>query len=161
MRGGKKDPIDEGFLIPRVAALLVLGKSTSEIADTLSVSFNTVKKIAVMDATKSMVRDMGESVLSVAKSVIRKRTADMTELACEVLLEHLKKERSLDAVKLVYKVAGVLADEPVQKNQGSGAITVVLPGAQLTQESVIDVTGGQVDVQPGEQNGDDHEERGV
>lgn len=133
-RGGKKDPLDEGFLIPRVAALLIMGKSTTEIADTLNIGFNSVRKIREMEATKAMVRDNSEAVLGVAKAVIRKKTAEMVELAGEVLLEHLKKERSLDAVKLVFKVAGALSEEPVQKNQGSGTIQVILPGSTINND---------------------------
>ena len=153
-RGGVMQPIQKTVLIPQIAALLVLGKSTAQIAQQLNVGFNTVKKLATLDETKALVKEAGDSAMDVAKACIKNAIRESVELANEVLLEHLREERSLDAVKLVYKVAGALSDEPVKQNQGNGNLTVVLPGGVVTQNEVIDVTSNssqEVDVGPGEE----------
>ena len=153
-RGGVKTPINKTTLIPQVAGLLALGKTYTAIAQSLNVGFATVQYIARLDETKAMVKELGDSALTVAKATIKSSVSKNIELACEVLHEHLKKERSLDAVKLVFKVAGVLADEPTTTNQGPGTIQVILPGAHVDKPP-IEVDSGQVDLQPYEPNDND------
>lgn len=133
-RGGVKTPINKTTLIPQVAGLLALGKTYTGIAQSLNVGFGTVQYIARLDETKALVKEIGDSALVVAKATIKNSVSKNIELACEVLQEHLKKERSLEAVKLVFKVAGALADEPVTQNQGPGTIQVILPGSTVRNE---------------------------
>lgn len=143
-RGGLKVPINEAALIPQVAALLALGKTTTAIAQDLNLGYNTVKRLSGLEDTKALVKDIGDSAMAVAKAVIKRRVGDSVDLACEVLKEHLDDERSLEAVKLVFKVAGALTDEPANQNQGAGTIQVIMPGAHA-EKAAVEVTSFELE----------------
>jgi hypothetical protein len=150
-QGGWRAPVNESALIPQVASLLAVGKSPTVIAQELNIGFNTVKRLATLDATKAMIKEIGDSAMSVAKALIKKRIGDSVEIACEVLTEHLKEERSLDAVKLVFKVAGALTDEPVQAGTGNQTLQIIMPGA-AAEKPAIEVEHGSMDLRPSDEN---------
>lgn len=160
MSGGKKIPMQEITLIPLVAAQLALGRSTTEIAQNLNIGFNTAKRIAAKEETKAVVKEIADGYKEVAQAMVMKNIADMTELALEGLKKALK-DGNVQAVRTHFQVLGVLGEEGqnAKGDKGAGSLTIVMPGAAVTQNEVIDVSGQEVAMGFGEEGSQDSSER--
>lgn len=144
MSGGLKTPINEMVLIPKVAPLLALGKTTSEIATTLNIGFQTVRRLAQKDETKQLVREITDSYKDVAKAYCAKAIAEMNELSMDGLRKALK-DGNIQAIRTHLQVIGLLGtEEAAKQQQGAGTIQVILPGASVTTNEVLDVGRAEV-----------------
>lgn len=157
---GKKTPVDEIVLIPKIAPLLALGRSTSDIAATLKIGFNTVRRIVQKDDCKQAVREITDSYRDIAKAYCAKAIAEMNELSMEGLKKALK-EGNVQAIRTHLQVIGLLgAEESNKQQQGAGTIQVILPGAHAEKPAIEtefsfeppEVSSGEqeVDLGPGE-----------
>jgi hypothetical protein len=137
-RGGIRPPTNDALHITQIAGLLAIGKSATEIARQLNLGYHTVKRISNKDECKSVVAEITSSYKETAKAVAAKAVADMTDLAVEGLKKALK-EGNIQAVRTHFQVLGLIGQEESQtKQQGTGTIQVILPGAHA-EKPAIDV----------------------
>jgi hypothetical protein len=147
-RGGFRSPTNDALFIPQIASLLALGKTATEIARQLNLGFHTVKRISQKDECKAIVAEITTSYKETAKAVAAKAVSEMTELAVEGLKKALE-EGNVQAVRTHFQVIGLLGvEEQGSKDKGSGALTIVMPGASVSQNEVIEVSDGQVELRP-------------
>lgn len=143
-RGGLKTPVNEAILIPQIAAQLALGKPVTEIARALNAGYHTVKRLAGKDETKAIVNEIATGYKDVARAYCMKAIAEMNELSMEGLKKALK-EGNVQAIRTHLQVVGLLnVEEARVGDKGGGSLTVVLPGATIEQNKVLEVSGGEV-----------------
>lgn len=123
----------------QVAALSVAGLSQDDMSKELGISKRQVRKILVTDEFKAAVKEIGDEAVRVAVQIIRTRTARLADKAT-VQLEKALNKGDLEAVKLVYKTAGIF-DSIEKQPAGDTNLTVVLPGA--SKEVKADVVEGE------------------
>lgn len=143
MSGGLKTPVNEIAVIPKIAALLACGKTRTEIAQTLNLGYATVVRLGQKDECKTIVQEIGNSYKDVAKAAAIKAVSELTDLAIEGFKKALK-DGNIEAIKTHFKVIGILGVDENKQQQGGGTIQVILPGANITNQEVIDVKGVEI-----------------
>lgn len=134
--GGRREKVVVDELLTRqVASLLASGYNIRQVSKELKMSYTFASQLAYSPAVREMIKSVGEAALAEVKAVVRRGVANLTDLALEVLKEQLEKERSLEAVKLTFKVVGVLDDSP-ERDAGVTAIQVILPGDKKSEKEV-------------------------
>ncbi len=129
--GGSREKVVVDELMTRqVASLLATGATSVKIAQDLGVSRNVVARIAGMDSTRALVKEIGDSAIAGAKAEIRLATAGMVRKIMDVINQNLD-EGNLDAVKVGLKILGFQDNEPV--NQGAATLQVIMPGAAVPE----------------------------
>lgn len=96
-----------------------------------------INKALSSDLAKAVIKGVIDDAVTGAIIAVKRKLADMTELAMETLEHHLKEEKSLEAVKIYLKGLGMDTQEKTDTKQ-SQSITVILPHAATTKD--IEVT---------------------
>lgn len=153
-RGGLRPPTNDALYTTQIAGLLAIGKSATEIARQLNLGHATVKRISNKDECKAIVAEITTSYKETAKAVAAKAVSEMTDLAIEGLRKALK-DGNIQAINTHFRIIGLLGVEEVKKDAGTQSLTIVMPGSTITQNEVIDVSSGQVDLQPRDEGNHD------
>lgn len=131
MAGGKREKIEfTDELVQKVCDLASKNMTTKDISQELKISYPIVRKLMKSPEYQGEV-----------KNAIRRKNAFLVGLAMKALEEQLR-DGNLDAVKVVFKVAGALEQEQATAAKADSQLVVVMPGAQapVKQEVVIDVS---------------------
>jgi hypothetical protein len=124
--GEKRTKIDVTPEITRqMATRRAIGASLRELEDEFGFSRPVVNRVLSTDMAKAIIKGVVDDAVAGAVVAVRRKLADMTELAMGVVEHHLK-EKSLEAVKIYFKGLGIEAAEKVEAQQQG--ITLILPG---------------------------------
>lgn len=116
-----------------------IAKKLTEETQT-SVSWRQVSNLIKGPDCQRIMTELNESAMATAKSYARQKAAGLMTKAFEVLEHHLKNRKSLHAVGMIFKVAGVDVEEK-QSTQAT-TLNVIMPGAE--EKQVIDVAVNEV-----------------
>ena len=117
--------VDE-LLTRQIASMLASGSTAYVIAQELDLARTTVARIANSNATRALVKEIGESSVAAAKAQIRMETAGLVKKIMAVIHQQLD-EGNLDAVKVGLKVLGFNDQEQIAP--GVQTLNVIMPGA--------------------------------
>lgn len=129
----------------KLAALVGTGAAQEVMLEQLGVTKHALTKLLADPETEQAVAELGDEIIKEAKQMSRREMAKMSGLALKALEANLRKH-SMEAVKVVLQITGVLAKD--QAPEAAAGITVVMPGATLEQPQVIEIpsdSGGQDD----------------
>jgi hypothetical protein len=114
-----------------------------------NINWRHVDRLLKSPECKRIMSELNESAMATAKSYARQKAASLMSKAFEVLEKHLnKKDGSLQAVAMVFKVGGV--DTPEEAKQTGTTLNVIMPGTQ--EERVINVASQNVEDETSEKN---------
>lgn len=131
--------IDE-VVTKQVAALVLTGATTREVAEQLGLGISQVRKIQNSTKFKEVLSAVGDAAVMEAKQAIRAETSRMARKIIKVINEQLD-EGNLEAVKIGLKVLGL--DQVEEKQQGDTNISVVLPGT-VTKDIEVEYASADV-----------------
>ena len=114
-----------------------MGVYLRDISKKHGFSVPVVSRTLSGDMAKSIIKGIVDDSVSAAVIAVRRKLADMTELAMQVIEDQLK-EGNLEAVKIYFKGLGIDTVEKKDPNQAQ-SITVILPGKQPEKEVKSDV----------------------
>ncbi len=120
----------------QIAMRKAIGTSLRELETEFGFSRPVINRVLSSELAKSVIKGVIDDAVAGAVISIRRRLADMTDIAMSAL-EHNLKEQNLEAVKIFFKGLGMDAVEKEVRNQSQG-ITVILPGQKAPKD--IDVS---------------------
>lgn len=122
-------------LTRQIATRRAIGVSVRELEQEFGFSRFVINRVLSSDMAKSIIKGVVDDAVTGAVSAVKRKLADMTELAMTALEHHLKEEKSLEAVKIYLKGLGMDAMENKDPGQQQ-AIQVILPGAVAPKDVV-------------------------
>ncbi len=126
----------EKVIAKKMAALLVAGKSLNEARKELGLTPHQAKEINESYECKSTLLEMGEIVLSTAKSELRRGTATMVNKILKTLNHHLDNNH-LQAISPALKILGISEDD---KPASDTTIQLILPTGAIEPKPVVETT---------------------
>lgn len=127
-------------LTRQLAMRRAVGASVRELEKEFELSRFLINKTLNTDMAKAIIKGLIDDAVTGAVITVRRRLADMTDLAMNVIEQNLK-EGSLEAVKIYFKGIGMDGMEKPDNAQQQ-TIQVILPGHQQPKD--IEVESGDV-----------------